>query len=245
LPKIKAVLTDYIGTLINVHCYTMEASMDKLHHALVDAGFACSREAFLAAYGKAHEKYRLIRYGELREVTNAVWVSETLASLGYPVALNDADMKAALDVFFQDYINSLELRPCAEILLQKILQTHKLGLISNFTYGPVVHTSLKQLGISHYFESVVVSGDMGWRKPHSKIFQQALDQLGVKAGEAVFIGDCPLEDIKGALDAGLKAVFVHSQFYGASDLASSGQKPDCAVQDLAQLCDAYARVIGN
>ncbi len=86
---------------------------------------------------------------------------------------------------------------------------------------------------------------MGWRKPHSKIFQQALDQLGVAAGEAVFIGDCPLEDIKGALDAGLKAVFVHSQFYGASDLASSGQKPDYAVQDLAQLCDAYARVIGN
>ncbi len=219
--------------------------MAKLHAALVDAGFACDKDAFLAAYGKAHEKYRLIRYGELREVTNVIWVQETLASLGYQVSLDDANMKMALDAFFQDYIDSLELRPSTEALLQKILQTHKLGLISNFTYGPVVHNSLKQLGISQYFQAIVVSGDVGWRKPHHKIFEEALDRLDVCAEEAVFIGDCPLEDIKGALDVGMRAVFVSSQFFGASELAASNQKPTHIVRDLSQLCEDYARLINN
>jgi hypothetical protein len=110
----------------------MEASLAKLHKALVKEGFQTEKSQFLVAYGKAHEKYRLIRYGEFREVTNAVWVSETLRGLGFEVTVEDPRMKAALDVFFQDYIDSLELRPCAEKLLKKATEKCKLGLISNF-----------------------------------------------------------------------------------------------------------------
>jgi putative hydrolase of the HAD superfamily len=220
----------------------MEASMAKLHRALVDAGFETEKEEFLSAYAKEHEKYRVIRYGELREVTNAIWVSETLRSLGFEVNAEDSKMNAALDVFFQDYIDSLELRPCAEKLLKKTAKTCKLGLISNFTYAPVVYKSLRQLGISQYFNATVVSGENGWRKPHKKIFTDALEQLQVKAEEAVFIGDSPLEDIKGAADAGMKTVFVKSQFYGTSDLEASGQKPDVIAADLQEICSKISKI---
>jgi HAD superfamily hydrolase (TIGR01509 family) len=242
LPEIKAVITDYIGTLANARSYTMEASLEKLHGTLVKAGFPVEKENFLVAYGKAHEKYRIIRYCELREVTNAVWVSEALCSLGFDARVEDSRMNMALNVFFEDYIDSLELRPCAEKLLKKARETCKLGLISNFTYAPVVHKSLRRLGISGYFDVIVVSGDSGWRKPHRHIFEDALKRLGVKGEEAIFIGDCPLEDIKGAIDAGLKAVFVHSQFYDISDLKSSGQKPDFVATDLEQICRNFEQI---
>jgi putative hydrolase of the HAD superfamily len=242
LPQVKAVITDYIGTLTNARCYTMEASMTKLHRALVEAGFETEKEDFLSAYAKAHEKYRVIRYGELREVTNAVWVSETLRSLGFQVSVEDPKMNAALDVFFQDYIDSLELRPCAEKLLKKTAKTCKLGLISNFTYAPVVYDSLRKLGISQYFNATVVSGDNGWRKPHKKIFTDTLKQLKVKADEAVFIGDSPLEDIKGAADAGMKTVFVKSQFYGEGDLEASCQKPDVVAADLQEIYSNFSEI---
>ncbi len=39
-------------------------------------------ENFQVSYAKAHEKYRKVRYGEFKEVTNAVWVSEALRELG-------------------------------------------------------------------------------------------------------------------------------------------------------------------
>jgi len=220
----------------------MEASIEKLYNALVEAGYYTEKENFFAAYGKAHEKYRVIRYGEHKEVTNAVWVSETLCNLGLNVTIEDSEMKAALDVFFQDYIDSLELRAGAEMLLKKVKESCKLGLVSNFTYAPVVHNSLRQLGINGYFDAVVVSGDCGWRKPHRNIFVEVLKRLGVKAKEAVFIGDCPTEDIKGALNAGLKTVFVQSQFYDASDLEASGQKPDLVTRDLEEICNKFTEI---
>ena len=216
--------------------------MAKLHRALVEAGFETEKEEFLRAYAVAHEKYRIIRYGELREVTNAIWVSETLRSLGFEINAENPKMTAALDSFFQDYIDSLELRPCAEKFLKRTAETCKLGLISNFTYAPVVHKSLRRLGISKYFEATVVSGDNWWRKPHKKIFADTLQQLRVEAEEAVFIGDSPLEDIKGAANAGMKTVFVKSQFYGTNDLEASGQKPDVVAADLREIYSNFSKI---
>lgn len=238
---VQAVILDYIGTLVVPRNYNFEASVLKLYRALRNVGFEVAQQDFLSAYSKAHEKYRSVRYGELREVTNAVWVSEALCSLGYTVNRDDPRMQEALGVFFQDFVNSLVLRPCAMKLLRCISEKFKVGLISNFTYAPVVHASLRQLGIRSYFDVVVVSEEHGWRKPHKKIFQDTLANLGVKADEALYIGDSPLEDIKGASEAGLKTVFVSSQFYSLQDLEKSGQKPDVAVADLEEL---YRRLAG-
>ncbi len=235
MPQIKAVITDYIGTLVNVRSYSLETSMNTLCDALVDVGFRCEKQQFFDAYKNAHEKYRAVRYGQLREVTNAIWVSETLSSLGYPVQIDDPRMKEALNVFFQNFVNSLELRPYAITLLEKISKSCKLGLVSNFTYAPVVHLSLRKLGISNLFNAIVVSEENGWRKPHQKIFQDTLQQLHVKAEETIFIGDSPAEDIKGAIAAGLKTIFVSSQFYTLADLHNSKQEPHLIVENLEQL----------
>jgi putative hydrolase of the HAD superfamily len=119
--------------------------------------------------------------------------------------------------------------------LEKISKSCKLGLVSNFTYAPVVHLSLRKLGISNLFNAIVVSEENGWRKPHQKIFQDTLQQLHVKAEEAIFIGDSPAEDIKGAIAAGLKTIFVSSQFYTLADLHNSKQEPHLIVENLEQL----------
>lgn len=176
--------------------------------ALAEAGFETDKKEFLEAYAKAHEKYRVVRYGELREVTNAVWVAETLRALGFELDAKDAHLWTALNVFFQDFVDSLTLRPYAEKLLKKASETCKLGLISNFTYAPVVHASLRQLGISQFFNAAVVSEENGWRKPHKRIFADALERLQVRAEEAVYIGDSPLEDIQGAAVAGIKTITI-------------------------------------
>ena len=180
----------------------------------------------------AHEKYRKVRYEQLREVTNAVWVAEALCNLGYNVTADDCRVKAALNVFFKDYIDTLELRAGAKKLIKQAKTQCKVGLISNFTHAPVIYKSLRQLGISPFFNAVVVSEENGWRKPSSHIFEDALNKLQVKANEAVYIGDSPIEDIKGAKQAGLKTVFVPSQFNTLKDLCDNQQKPDYNARDL-------------
>lgn len=237
------MITDYIGTLANARNYNLEASRAKLHKILTEAGFETRVEAFLAAYNKAHEKYRVIRYKKLREVTNAVWVSETLNNLGYETSPEDPRLKVALNIFFQYYVDSLELRPYAKRLIRKITENCKLGLVSNFTYAPVIYASLRKLGISQFFNAVVVSEDAGWRKPHKRIFQDALRRLQVTAEEAVYIGDSPLEDIEGAKAVGMKTVFVPSQFYSLGDLRGTRQRPDTIAEDLQEIYENFNRLI--
>lgn len=240
----EAIIFDYIGTLVNCRGYTMDASKENLHSTLKAEGFEVAKDKFLEAYDLAHEKYRVIRYEQLREVTNAVWVAEALRSLGFEVAANDYRIKCALNVFFKAYVDTFELRDGAKKLLKQAGQQCKVGLISNFTHAPVIHKSLRVLGIDTFFNVVVVSEEVGWRKPSPKIFQDALNRLGVEAKDAVYIGDSPSEDIKGAKQAGLKTVFVPSQFNILKDLKESKQKPDHIAKDLISISGRFSEIAG-
>jgi putative hydrolase of the HAD superfamily len=240
----KAVIFDYIGTLVNCKGYTMDASKENLYLALAAEGFDVSKSNFLQAYDLAHEKYRVIRFEQLREVTNAVWVAEALSNLGFEVTADDSRIRCALNVFFKAYVDTFELRDGAKKLLKRAGQQCKIGLISNFTHAPVIHKSLRRLGINTFFNVVVVSDEVGWRKPSPKIFDDALNRLGIRAKEAVYIGDSPIEDIKGTKEAGLKTIFVQSQFNTLKDLVESQQKPDFIARDLESILSTLAKITG-
>lgn len=240
---IKAVIFDFIGTLTNVKDYTMDESKKKLCRAIVGAGFDIGDRCFLEEYSRAHEKYRLVRYQELVEVTNAVWISEALNNLGFKTNPKDERIQKAVNEFFKDYLKSLELRQCTRSIVETISANHQLGLISNFTYAPVIHAGLERLGISQFFKTILISEEIGWRKPSQKIFGEALKRLEVKANETVYVGDSPLEDMKGAKTAGMKTIFVPSQFYSLESLAESMQKPDLIVKDICDLCDRFPEFV--
>lgn len=229
---VKAVIFDYIGTLVNCKGYSMVDSEDKLYSALVAEGFKMEKHVFLEAYHAAHQKYRVIRYEQHREVTNAIWVSEALRNIGFKAEAKDSAIKTALNVFFQDFINTLELRVGAKKLLSQTKAKCKIGLISNFTHAPVIYKSLRKIGIDQFFNAVIISEENGWRKPNRMIFQDALYRLQVKPGEAVYVGDSPVEDIKGAKDLGLKTIFVTSQFNKLKDLREGKQEPTCIARSL-------------
>jgi putative hydrolase of the HAD superfamily len=245
LPHFKAIIFDFIGTLTNVKNYNLENSKMKLYKALVDAGFNISAESFLEAYTQAHEKYRIIRYEKLVEVTNAIWISEALNNLGFEAGPDDARIKTAVNIFFEDYLNSLELRHCVKRLLKKAFIEYKLGIISNFTYAPVIYAGLRKLNINKFFNAVLVSEDVGWRKPHIKIFQEALQRLSVKAEETVYVGDSPAEDIAGAKKSGMKTIFVPSQFYSHEDLEKNQQKPDLIAKDICTLYRTFPKILNR
>ena len=201
------------------------------------------KQSFLDAYNFAHKKYRKVRYEHYQEVTNAVWVAEALTNLGYKVTPQDARIKAGLNVFFQDFIDTLELREGAKKILTETAQQYRVGLLSNFTFAPVIHNSLRKVDINRFFNAIIVSEEIGWRKPSPVIFQDMLQRLQVTADEAVFIGDSPIEDIKGALDMGIRTVFVPSQFNSLKDLAESKLEPDYLVDDLLMLSSKLGEII--
>jgi putative hydrolase of the HAD superfamily len=84
----------------------------------------------------------------------------------------------------------------------------RLGIVSNtFIPGATIDRHLDLVGLKDFFAVRVYSSDIGCRKPHRRIFQEALRQLGVTAHAALFVGDLLKTDIVGAKRIGMRTVW--------------------------------------
>lgn len=98
------------------------------------------------------------------------------------------------------------------VLDQLKARGYELALISNtFVPGFVMDRHMEQLGLLPYFPTRIYSCDVGYRKPHRRIFQHALDQMGIEAHQAVFVGDTLDADIHGASRIGIQALWINDQ----------------------------------
>ncbi len=122
-------------------------------------------------------------------------------------------------------------------LLDLLRKRHRLAIVSNFDYTPTARGILEREGIAHLFETVVVSDEVGWRKPEPVIFETALGQLGVSASEALYVGDRADIDVAGAQRVGMGAVWINR---GAGALPPGIEPPDFEIRDLGEL----ARILG-
>lgn len=75
-------------------------------------------------------------------------------------------------------------------------------------------------------------------KPGKLMFEAGLSMLGVKADQAVMLGDDIRSDIGGALDAGLKGVLVQTGKFRTEDL-SDDLSPTAVIPSIADLPDWY------
>ncbi len=81
-----------------------------------------------------------------------------------------------------------------------------VGLVSNAT--ELARRVLANLDMEKYFDFIVISDEVGVRKPDKRIFEIALEMAGTKAHRSLFLGDKPSIDIVGAIGAGMKAILV-------------------------------------
>ena len=91
------------------------------------------------------------------------------------------------------------------------------GVITN---GPSIlqHTKMDNSGLLPYCDILVVSGALEFAKPQPEIFLYTAEKLGVKTEECIYVGDHPVNDIKGALSAGMKAVRMNWGWFKDRDL---------------------------
>jgi|SRR5688572_9169103 len=84
-------------------------------------------------------------------------------------------------------------------------------MISNFDYSPALYDALDRFGIRSAFETIVVSDEVGWRKPHPIIFENAFEKLGIRPEDALFIGDQLYVDVYGAINSRMDVVWIETE----------------------------------
>ena len=205
MTEIRGVFFDLYGTLL---CYgNMEAAGESWYHAirreLIDSGRAFDEETLI----QLCEEFLLQPEPPVQDDGLTVYerrMRELVGELG--LALEE--LRRISEASIAAWHAHTPLDPEAKSVLGELQGRYKLALISNFDHPPHVHRLLDELALRPFFDAVVVSGDVGIKKPDPAIFVPALEQTGLVADEAIFVGDSPEDDVAGARAAGLQPVLI-------------------------------------
>lgn len=110
--------------------------------------------------------------------------------------------------WFAQFGRSAVAMPEAEQTLLGLKQAgYKLAIISNGSHATRL-SILQGLGFEHYFDVINSSGLFGQAKPKADIFIATAVQLAVEVEQCLFVGDHPINDIQGAQQAGMQALWL-------------------------------------
>ena len=120
----------------------------------------------------------------------------------------EADFQELTQFWFK-YFGQCAVAMAGAVDLLKMLkqQDYALAVVSNGGHATRLNI-LDGLGIKEYFDVIVSSEQAGISKPHPQIFLHTAESLGVQPFECMFIGDHPVNDIRGAQQVGMQAIWL-------------------------------------
>jgi len=120
----------------------------------------------------------------------------------------------------------------------------KLGAVTDRAFGgPRFMAELSEYGLDGLFGVVTISSDVGYMKPHPKIFEHALESLGVTPGETMMVGDSLRCDVAGAKNMGMVAVWKRPPLDEPTEAGAdkpdvvSESAPDYTIDNLWELTE--------
>jgi putative hydrolase of the HAD superfamily len=210
--EIRALLFDVNGTLIDIET---DEGMDETYRAIAH---------FLAYQGIA------LHRGEVRDLYFQIMKEQFAASKEiYPEFDVVAVWREVLRRYATAYTRSLapekllqmplfiaELQrgisrkrlmafPQVQEMLAHLKTRYHLAVVSD-AQSVYALPELRSAGLAGYFAPVIVSGDYGYRKPDTRLFQAALTELQIRPEEAIFVGNDRFRDVFGARQVGMKTI---------------------------------------
>ncbi|MGL5920121.1 MAG: HAD family hydrolase, partial [Bacteroidales bacterium] len=102
-----------------------------------------------------------------------------------------------------------KLVPDAIELLEHLKPKYKLYILSN-GFKEVQYKKIKNSGLDSYFDKVLLSDDIGYNKPHQKIYEYALKSTNSKKDASLMIGDNFDTDITGARNFKMDQIYFRN-----------------------------------
>lgn len=208
---IKAIFFDAVGTLFDI-----KGSVGHVYLSYATKYGVADTPQMVESVNKAFQEtmkampapiFSVGRPEKLKQIER-LWWFDVVHAVFYRVGMFDQ-----FDDFFDDVFDAFgdathwELFPEAYDVLTKLkVRGFELGVLSNFDSR--FFQVARALNIQQFFDSITISSLAGSAKPASKIFTYALEQHMLDSNEVLHVGDHPIEDFKGAQEAGLHAVLI-------------------------------------
>jgi len=246
MSRYKALLFDLCDTLVTldflrlprvlVNGQLVRSTASLVYEVLKDSYPHITFDEFYSVLNETTRQLHLIRDQELREVTSEQRFHATLSRLDLTSDPGAQRLLSRLLSTHTDQIaRIMKLPESHRQVLETCQERFRLGLISNFDHAPTVYRVLEREGVRDLFQEILISAEVGWRKPRREIFQIALDRMQLAPAEALFIGDSLEIDVAGAKQIGMDAVWLNPEYQPTrQDLATPDHVVAC-LTDLAHL----------
>lgn len=229
---LKGVLFDFGGTLLDVSEWHSDAAYQKdlqlLRSLGADITLDKCREVFAQARSAVYEKHK----GSPRRHQIGLVFSEVCGILGIkadPVLCAKQDYEVLYEL-----ANKAYLREGAQEMLDH-MRSRKLrtALVCN---GSILRCNMivDRLDIRNYFDTIIISEEVGYEKCTGAPFRRALARLKLLPDEAVVVGNNMDEDIAGAKKTGMRAILLERGKKAAA-ASEDGYKPDYRIKSLIEL----------
>ena len=219
---IRAILFDIGWTLIYPEPTRKEAD----ERYLLDHGYPFRSEDFESASRAAANYYRDHRWLPEAMQNNAQFWQEYYTIFVDQLGINEPGLAGVLNHNTRKSMHFILYPETLPVLQELRARGFLIGAVSN--WSTTLPDILKELGLTGYLDSLVVSDLIGYHKPQGEIFRHALRTLRVDAAEAVHIGDSFEADIEGARQVGIRSIWL-DRGAGTGD-----ERPD-RIQTLSEL----------
>jgi len=241
--RYRAVLFDLFDTLvrfdrermpeIQINGKPVRSSAGMLHGILQTQAPQIGLEACYEALGASWREAERLRALDHREVSALDRFAYFFRQLGLDEgALPEGFGRSLIDAHRGALGRAAEFPPHHGPLLRRLAERYRLAVVSNFDYTPTALDILGRAGVVELFDTIVVSDEVGWRKPRRDIFDVALARLGVAAEASLFVGDRADMDVLGAQQIGMDAAWINRD---GEDLPAGVAPPTYEIRDLGEL----------
>jgi phosphoserine phosphatase len=122
--------------------------------------------------------------------------------------------------------------PDADAMLADLSRDHALAIVTNGAPS-VQREKLAGTTLARHFGAIVISVEVGVPKPDPRIFELALERLGVPAENATMVGDSRPRDVGGARAVGMRTIL--RKYPDDKWSEGPGPEPDARIDRLSEL----------
>lgn len=115
---------------------------------------------------------------------------------------------------------------------------YRLCIVSNNPWSESIVASLRRFNIDNLFEEIVVSCDVGYRKPHAQLFNELVRRLDLKPSEVLFVGDSYPHDIETPKSMGMRTCLVDFEGRNKNSQLEDSTKADLFLTQFSELLSA-------
>jgi HAD superfamily hydrolase (TIGR01549 family) len=243
-PAFKAVVLDLFDTLVKweperlplmeLNGRQVRSTMPWVFPKIIELfGQAFTPDRFIEVYSAVNEEIMFEREREGIEITCHERFLRTLQRLEVAADADAPRLAEELTRVHMAAVRSVTWAPAARVAaVERIAQHYRLGLLSNFDDAQCGREVLADTGVADRFEAVVISAEVGLRKPDRRIFEHICGMMRLAPAEILFVGDTPRDDVLGATGAGMRTAWISK---GAASIPEDIPAPDFIIHDLSDL----------